>query len=291
MILFFFPQEDPKPKETKKATKVKPSDLLSYLRTTDISVILFRQNWTNSKRIKTIINGYNTTLGFYYTALTDPRFDVLTPPPKLYDELPIGLDFELFEDKFSISSPRSPNKRIIFEYKQNAVPLLSCLETLILTKELCEVIRALKAGSEPALDHGMVACRCTDHRFSPKRVSVSLLSASHSLLQHYVAGKAGSADSLRREKRLLLQQRPVVCTDPSHNVARVQRIIDWRKKMWTCRSERGALPPQGAQARPQREKAAAKPSRIPLRRARVEFPAELHSMISGMGGAPVAMNL
>ncbi|KAH0807140.1 uncharacterized protein GO595_000316 [Histomonas meleagridis] len=294
MIRFFYPQEEEHNK-AKKEKKLNPLDLVPYLRDTDISVILFRKNIFNSKQLKMIIDGYNTTLGFYYTTLSDPRFDVLTPPPKLYDEYPIGLEIELFDDRFSISSPRSPNRKMCCEYKPNTYPLLSCLETNKLTKELCEVIKTFKHSSDPIIEQGTIICRCTDYRFPQIITKILLLTATQPLLQYYNERQKNGTNLLKNEKNLLLQHRPFICTDPSHNVSRINHIIDWRQKMWINRNERNNEPSQHdhhiSPARANVEKPTVRANRIPLRKTHIEFPTELLNMVAGMSNDSTAMSL
>jgi hypothetical protein len=61
-----------------------------------------------------------------------------------------------------------------------------------------------------------------------------------SVLQ-YLCENASPEEALEGEARMVLARRPLICTDPSPDVARVQSILDFRKKMWLPRKERTKL--------------------------------------------------
>jgi hypothetical protein len=83
-------------------------------------------------------------------------------------------------------------------------------------------------------NNGCVICKCTDFRFTPAREFTTTLEIGADILPDFCENH-DTEEALEGEARLLKLRRPIVCTDPSPDVARIQSAFDFRKKMWSAR--------------------------------------------------------
>ena len=280
MLHFFYPAacHEKRPKKLKRKPH-ESTKLNDKLRNSDINSILLHEHIPKTRFMNALVEEYYSSVGFYYVSLNDARFDILTPKCKIFADYNISVEVDLFVYVFVVFNPKNQNKKVAFEYNPNIIPLLECLETGVLTKEFCEVSYKLR-DNEHFFENGSLICKYCDFRFGANKTVMIKLDSDSSLIINYLKKSASDADLLKQEKRMLLQKNPLICTDPSPNVARVKAIVDFRKKMWIKQSKRNNdFIRNKVQRIPPKENTVG-PYRIMLKRANVEFPIHLKTMIS-----------
>jgi hypothetical protein len=212
---------------------------------------------------------YTNRLGFYISNLSDPRFDPLTPPRDVLDGLTASIYIELFDREFLVSSTgHSPLHR--FCYDLNAAFILESLETGVLSPQLADFIT--KLGS-PHYECGFLVCECLDRRCHREQKYRIRLVISQTIISNSIHSLTPD-DPLLNEQTVLSICRPIVCTDPSPDVARAQAVLDFRDKMWQPR-ERSLRPEAPVLARPQRPAMRAAATLDQFVRVRMEMPEEI----------------
>ena len=115
--------------------------ILNQLKTMTLGAILFKDEKSfqfTSQYEKCLLANYKNRMGFYISCLFDPEFDIFTPPRKVFlDDCDINLFFEFYDPQFKIIS-KSENgiSAIDIGYEINALPILECLETGSISREL-----------------------------------------------------------------------------------------------------------------------------------------------------------
>jgi hypothetical protein len=209
----------------------KPA-LLERCRTVALQSILLREIHPFTRMTPLIVDSFNKHLSFYVTTIHDPRFDILTPPKNLFKQRRSNVKFEFFDHVFSVGYGN--NSSVAQEYSSHYFPIIESLETGIMTRNC---VLFLKRLIKCDFSNGFVTCQCTDFRFTRVREFTTILAISADALP-FVCENHDTEEALEREMELLKMWRPIVCTDPSPDVARVQSAYDFRKKMWSVRKER-----------------------------------------------------
>jgi hypothetical protein len=206
--------------------------LMERLQTSALEGLLSREVPSLTPLTHLIVDSYNTRLSLYVTMIHDPRFDILTPPVDLFAREQPGVIFEFYDQVFTAVYPEGA--QICQVYTPHFFPVIECLETGVITRD-CAVL--LKETINCHFVNGCVLCKCVDHRFHPAREITTKLEIGADVLPYFYE-KSKKEETLKEEMRLLALRRPIVCTDPSPDVARVQSVLDFRKKMWITRKER-----------------------------------------------------
>jgi hypothetical protein len=173
---------------------------------------------------------FGALVGFFTSGRADDRFDVLTPPPNLFEEIPIGFCALFYDGGFQFALPDGA-KPISYESDPALYPLVECFETGIVSRELFVILRKKLQIDPSAWEEGRIVCQITDFRSVPPAEFRRLLLVADDVVA-YCTGQR-----LEGERQVLALVHPTVCIDPSPDVARVQSVIDWRKKMWRNRRQ------------------------------------------------------
>jgi hypothetical protein len=205
---------------------ISADSLIGRSRSGDIEAILLQEVHFLTPGTPVLIDGYNPRVSFYSSAMSHPSFDILTPPPELFQCLST-VTFELFDNLLTISRPGGESRH--FPDKP-LDPLLRLFENGILNSELAFELAKMKCRFE----NGFIIGKCVDHRFSPARQTNIKLDIGPDIV---AAAFRQCQEPLETEKEVLMIQRPAVCTDTSPDVARLQSIMDFRKKMWQRREQ------------------------------------------------------
>jgi hypothetical protein len=225
------------------------STLVDQFRSSDLSSLLTDDVHPFRPISNHITLAYTNRLGFYVANLSDPRFDPLTPPRDILDGLQPSIYLELFDREFLVSSAgRSPHHR--FCYDLNAAFILESLETGVLLPMFADFIS--KIGGACQYECGFLVCECLDRRYRREIKYRIRLDISPPIISDAIRSQS-SEDPLQgpllNEQTVLSICRPIICTDPSPDVARAQTVLDFRTKMWQPR-ERSFRPEAPVLGRP-----------------------------------------
>jgi hypothetical protein len=247
--------------------------IVNRFRSSELCAILLRQSAQFTPTAPALVKSYNSRLGFYLAALYEPRFDPLTPPPDLFPDPP-ALVFEFFDATFSVGPPDAePN--FVFRYQPPMFPVLESLELGTIDRDFDALLNRLKCKCTD----GLLICKAIDHRIVPGDEHRTALEIGADIVRRFVEQRPPS-DPLESESQLLLWRRPVVCTDPSPDVARAQSVIDFRKKMWISRRDRTKEEDVCARRTVKRVERIVTGERIPQTRTRVDIPETIQQMCS-----------
>jgi hypothetical protein len=166
------------------------------------------------------------------TAIRDPRFDCLTPPIGLFKQKELKVILQFYDRSLAVVDGTGRTKSL--SYGRYSLPLLEALETGVMS---WDCVACLKKTIDCKFSEGCVLCKCVDNRFSPAREFTTKLEIGAEVVA-YFSRNPGLESALEGERHMCRLRRPIVCTDPSPNVARVQSALDFRKKMWVTRKER-----------------------------------------------------
>ena len=145
--------------------------ILNQLKTMTLVTIIFKEEQNLklvSKYEESMLKNYKNRMEFYISCLFDPQFDIFTPPRKNYfDNYDIFLFFEFYETQFKIIANVNSGLSVFdIAYELNALPILECLETGVMSKELFCMLEKMKFRN---YDNGNVISKCTDFRLKPKK--------------------------------------------------------------------------------------------------------------------------
>lgn len=202
--------------------------------TTD--ALLMQKFPTNSPFEKAIINKWKSNIILGQSIFNDSRFNPLIIPEIEDDELPLCIRFEFYQDSFSILSPEGEIGT--YPYQKLYFPLIEPLETGFITPLLYGILENNKYIS---LSAGKTFVRVIDYRFSPEKRSIICLEITPQILKYFMdknCAELSDNQKISIEKEIALISHPLVCIDPSPDVARVKSICDKNKKMWTIERER-----------------------------------------------------
>jgi hypothetical protein len=208
-------------------------------------------------------------VGLHMAVMRDPRFDPLTPPADLY-AAPPAVVFEFADEAVTVAS--ADNGCCLAEaYAPEFFPVFECLETGVMTRACAAVLHGrMRCG----FTEGCVFCRCVDRRFTPARETALRLEAGPDVVR-CACREAPGADALRAEASALRQYRPAVCTDPSPDVARLQSVVDFRRKMWARRRARARTEDVARRAQGAPPVEPRRGERIEQTRVRVKIPDQI----------------
>ena len=222
--------DDVDPPKTPKETVV------DRLRAADTDWLLRREVIPPLPMDRALVKGFNTRLGFYYTTLKDDSFDVLTPPPDLYGDVTAGLVFNFYDTRFIVQTPGPDKKQLCFSYCENIFGVLKSLETGEITRELALIIDKLDSR---AYSSGEIVVTVNDYRYrEQERTWHRRLVVGDEVTTQYCQREPNELDGLESERQIAIALNPVICTDPSPDVARMQSVRDFRAKMWLSRRKR-----------------------------------------------------
>jgi hypothetical protein len=197
---------------------------------------------------------YRSRLSFFLGSRPDARFDPLTPPPTLFDDIPVGFSVYFRSGSFEfVNSDRT--RTIGYVYSATSIPLIEALESGFANCGLLVVLRRHLHCEN--WEDGYILCQIVDCRFSScleyrkiLRIAPDVISAPMTeKVRAFPSGRPDLPDPESRglvddtrwvrgfeiERQMLLAARPIVCVDPSPDVARVQSVSDWRRKQWARR--------------------------------------------------------
>lgn len=180
---------------------------------------------------------YSLRLGFILGNRLDPRFDPLTPPPNLFDDLPLGFYITFRNDTFEFMNA-DRTKSVGYLYDQTIVSLIESLEAGLIDRELSALLR--KQLHIESWEDGRIVCQITDCRFQRPigyRQILRVIESTVLIAIVYRARYGRSVPTLEVEQQVLTVVRRALCIDPSPDVARAQSVADWRMKMWRRRRE------------------------------------------------------
>lgn len=240
-VKFFVPvrkREAQTQTDSMRPEKSPPPTVIDRLRASDADWLLQRDPIPSTPIARALVKGFNTRLGFYYTTLNDTKFDALTPPPDLFSDLPIGLVFNFYDTQFFVNIPGTDSTQHCFSYSENIFNVLECLETGILSRELAVIIDKL-APRACAYTNGEMVVLVNDYRYGEEaRTWRRKLVIGDDVILHYCLSRANDTEQQETEQAIALARHPVLCTDPSPDVARAKSACDFRSKMWTSRRRR-----------------------------------------------------
>ena len=203
--------------------------VLDRMRETDLDRLLHRDIDPQSSLERTLVQDFNTRLGYLWLSLKDQQFDLLTPPAELFSGVRPGLVFDFYDSTFVVSCPESRREPPTFVYRENVFGLLDGLETGRIT---CEIAQMLDKFDYKSCENGCVIVKVNDFRYETPRTWSMKLEVGDDVVTHSVLQKLSGDEALRCESDLALLRWPVICTDPSPDVARTESVADFRKKMW-----------------------------------------------------------
>lgn len=202
------------------------------LRESSIDLVLHQEPLPASSSARSLLQSLKLGLGYYITQLKDDRFEMLTPPQTLYQDLPAAFFIEFYEATFLVLNG-DYSKSVSFEYERAVLPLVEPLETGVLTGALFAVLEKLQVGG---YCDGALLCQVTDFRYDPARVFRMRLAVGSDVIQFHCRRmhKLTADQQESVEAQALAAAAPCLCTDPSPNVARAFSAMDHRAKMWGC---------------------------------------------------------
>jgi hypothetical protein len=261
------------------------ASIVDRFRSQELKAILLRETYYMSPLTPALVDGCNARLGFYIAAVHSPRFDILTPPPEVFARSP-NVIFEFFGDTFLIRpvDSEAPN---VFRYQPHMFVVLECLETRVVGREFAKFLGRLKCSYES----GFVIVKVIDHRPAAPVEHNIALEIGPEVVRHFVEKDMKKDDrmddrrdriieALQREVHVIQWRRPVICTDPSPDVARVQSVIDFRKKMWVARRERTKESDVARPESPKKPEQRIMGERITQTRTKVEIPESLQQLFA-----------
>ena len=211
------------------------STILNQLKISSLQKILFSQEKSQTKYEKCLIDDYKNHMGFYISALNDPQFDVFTPSKTLFENCNINLYFDFYKDSFEIKSQIDQQVALVsLGYDDNIIPVLESISTGYVTLSLLKLIEKMKIKN---WDNGIMIAKWTDYRLTPPKTFIQKLEIGPDIIEYQgnLLHRNESVDNIEKlkfEKQAILLENPDICTDPSPDVARINSVVDWRKKMW-----------------------------------------------------------
>ena len=213
--------------------KREENSLIDKLRISDTKTIIENEVRPLNNLTMSMMRGFNARLGFFVTAAYDKRFDPLMPPNDLYKGLKVGFEVFLRNYNFSISPKENLHESAFTSaYHAPFVKFIECLETGLVNKEL---LKLLNKWNINLYSNGFMICKCHDNREPTEVVSYLKLEIAN---ECFISHALDPLNGLEFERKMVLKKRPLICTDPSPDVARINSIMDFRKKMWYCQRQR-----------------------------------------------------
>jgi hypothetical protein len=165
----------------------------------------------------------------YFSGGSDPRFDPFPDSELLLgDRTPVAT-FSLFDGR-AVLSNRDDSRIVEFDYRQPHLAIMQSLQSGAVGIALFRLLEQVAAG---AFTDGEIVIAVRDFRASHPCEARVRLRPGTELLRFVV--QTNNNDGLEQESAAIRIAAPVVCTDPSPDVARVAAAIDFREKMWQTR--------------------------------------------------------
>jgi hypothetical protein len=281
-IGFFFPSS----KATKESQTIivpekwqRPGQILARMRECAEKAILSQYPRPSNGIELSYMLDYHRELCFAMGNAVDPRFDLLSKPPNLFEEFPVGFYANFFEEFFQLIGPDKADV-VNYTYDQNIITIIAALERGHVSPELLAVFR--KRLKIEAWEDGHILCKIVDYRFDPPFEYLRMLEISNEVISAFIVKDSdpkreksvAKAQQLEAERRIALLVHPRICLDPAPDVARVQSILDWRRKMWMrqrdLEKEDLLVPPQKPEKPPPKE-----PLKLCPLKESIEIPASI----------------
>ncbi|KAK8866631.1 hypothetical protein M9Y10_009597 [Tritrichomonas musculus] len=229
---FSFPTVPHETQTTLMPIEKKKESTVENMRVSDVKTLLLNEVRPITTFSKSMSQWYNTQLGFYYTAISDPRFEPLTPPKDLYSDIQPGIICNLKEDCYVLSNQHGKKSTSLkYETDLKCLSFMECLETGVISHETLKLLIQNEYNLKN-WDNGKIICKVIDDRIQPQKISYVKLEIGPDAIELRNFKTNSTEAKLEFERRTLLYRRPMICTDPSPDVARVQSVVDTRKKMW-----------------------------------------------------------
>ena len=209
--------------------------VITRMREADLEQLLHRDVEPPTALQRAVVHGFNTRLGYLWLAMQDPSFDLLTPPSTLLSDVRPGLVFDFYDQTFNVSCPDAKREPATYAYVENVFGLLDGLERGLIT---CELSQLLDRFNCKVCENGSVVVKLNDFRYNEVRTWCMKLSLSDEVLTRNLLQKLNGHDAIQCEREISILRYPVICTDQSPDVVRVESAADFRKKMWTSRRKR-----------------------------------------------------
>lgn len=171
--------------------------------------------------------------------------DLLDPTNYIFEPSQCQVLVELLEKEFIFFNNNKREKYKSFEYGPSTISILECLENQIIDCQLFLIINQIDAAN---FDNGTLLVHIKDHRIKKVIEEISIFSVTpdtiiqiHELLRNSdkdLKKKEPITDNMLFEKELVSMISPNICLDPSPDVARINCIIDCKKKMWSHQREK-----------------------------------------------------
>jgi hypothetical protein len=165
----------------------------------------------------------------YFSGRPDPRFDPFPNSAILFKDLPIAATFSFYDDH-AVLSNREETRAVEFEYERPHLSVIRSLQSGAVSVPLFHLLEQVAANT---YTDGELILAIRDFRFpDPSQARIRLRPSTE--LLRFLIQKAQPDDALALEQESVAVQiaTPVVCTDPSPNVARITSALDFREKMW-----------------------------------------------------------
>ena len=215
-------------------SEVRSDELEADLYEDTINSLLMGNQIYRTPIQKNIQQEYTESIGFLHAVYNDERFDILKPPKKMIDDLNVSFHFQFYPQNFTVTSCAS-NQVKSFPYNKISKEIFHCIQLGQVSSNLCTLFSQFTSY---VWSDGEILVRITDYRIIPPSNFVYSLKISADVIQLISDAKKlhGEAE-LEYKKNSLLILHPLICTDPSPDVARVQSVFDCRKKMWIKEKE------------------------------------------------------
>lgn len=212
------------------AEKNENETIIQKMRNFDTKTLLQGEYLPSTAISRSFIKGYSS-LGLYCTAMYDERFDQLSRPKGLYSDLHPGIICNLYETEFSISV--SKEETFTYETDERCLSFIKSLETGKLTPESLKYIIKKNHDCKHWIN-GCLICKVIDHRQeNPSPIYIKLEISSDVFNTHdFKINFDTERAKLEFERKELLFMKPIICVDPSPDIARIQSAADHRRKMW-----------------------------------------------------------
>lgn len=204
------------------------------LRNHTIDTVLERSFKKSSKVDELIINNLSKYICFFNNVINDNRFDSILPTNDMFSDLEPSLIYTLGQDKFTISINNNDTKNYVSDYNSKSMEYLEPLGSGYVNSNLYYLIE--KAENINWIS-GSIVVRVMDHRTERDETFHILLEMPKDSIHKFLKDKVSDTDYVNSEQKLMLLANPGICLEPNLDVARIQTLFDFRRKMWTINRE------------------------------------------------------
>jgi hypothetical protein len=176
----------------------------------------------------------------YFSSRSDPRFDPFPTPAVLFRDVRIAATFSLYDDH-AVLSNRDDTRAVEFEYQLPNLPIMQSLQSGAVGVALFHLLDHVAAN---AYRDGELVVAVRDLRGTePSEARIRLRPGAELLRFVVQRAQPDEALALEQESAAVQIATPVVCTDPSPDVARIASVLDFRHKMWHAAATKSPPPP------------------------------------------------